>query len=136
MANSTFMSPALLRKTRGFVDFDLQMKRPMIEMPKAHDRRFDSFNNFPRILSDHKPVRNIDFDRMKDRDEVVYRDTKCSDSLYDHSQLNYIKKKHRGILHFGQSVIERDTKVILEPENTTQACHCRNPNRFSQKDST
>ena len=101
MANSTFLSPALLRKTRGFVDFGLQINRPTIDMPKAHDRRFDSFNNFPKILSNNKPVRNINFERMKDRDEVVYRDIKCSDSLFEHSQLNLIKKKRPGILHFG-----------------------------------
>ena len=73
---------------------------------------------------------------MKDRDEVVYRDTKCSESLYDPKKLSLIKRKERGILHFGKSVIERETRIKLEPENTIQPCHCRNPNRFDKKENT
>ena len=85
-------------------------------------------------MTEHKLVPQVDFDKMKDRDEVVYKDTKCSESLYEHEKLSLIRKKERGILQFGKSVIERDTKVILEPLNTIQPCNCRNPNRFNLKD--
>lgn len=111
MANSTFISPAQQKKTRGFVDFDLQTKRPLLKMPKAHDRRFDTIQIIPKIHSEYKPIQQIDFDKMIHRDDIVYRNTKCSDSIFESSKLNVIKKKQRGILHFGKSVLERDIKI-------------------------
>lgn len=102
-------------------------------MPKAHERRFDGYK-FPTIHTEYRPVPQVDFEKMRMRDDVVYRDTKCSDPLFDPKQLNLVRKKGRGILQFGKSVVERDTKVVLEPENKIQPCHCRNADRFSRRD--
>jgi hypothetical protein len=35
------------RKTLGFVDFDLQLRRPAIQPTNAHDQRFEPYNMFP-----------------------------------------------------------------------------------------
>lgn len=76
----------------------------------------------------------VDFEKMRTRDDVVYRDTKCSDALFDFKQLNQVRKTQTGILQFGQSVIERDTKVVLEAESKVQPCHCRIADRFTKAD--
>ena len=55
---------------------------------------------------------------MTDRDEMIYKNTKCSDSLFDNSKLSIVRKSQRGILQFGKSGIERDTKIIPEPESS------------------
>ncbi len=48
-------------------------------MSKAHEKRFEPYNYFPANASDNKPVRNIDFIKMKARDNAIYRAIKCSD---------------------------------------------------------
>jgi hypothetical protein len=83
MSGSTFMSPAHLRKTRGFVDFDLQLFRQDMRRPHAHEKRFDPFNYFPKNLTDNKPVRQVDFDKQYLRDDFVYKNVKCSDALFE-----------------------------------------------------
>lgn len=42
------------------------------------------------------------------RDDLVYRNTRCSDPLYEHNKhLNLTHKKGQGILDFGRSVVDR-----------------------------
>ena len=82
LALSSYQSPALQKKTKGFVDFDLQQFRPDISMSNAHEKRFDPYNYFPHNLSNNKPVRKVDFDKNIARDNKIYEGTKCSDSLF------------------------------------------------------
>ena len=44
-------------------------------MAHAHDKRFEPFNHFPANVSDNKPVKQVDFDLMLDRDDVIYKST-------------------------------------------------------------
>ena len=85
MAKSTFQSPSQLKKTKGFIDFDLQIKRPDItkNQVNAHERRFDAFQ-FPKVSTDYKTISSIDFNKMRMRDNLLQKNTKCSDSLFDH----------------------------------------------------
>lgn len=100
LAAQSFQSPALQKKTKGFIDFDLQMFRPEISMSNAHEKRFDPYNYFPNNLSNNKPVRQIDFDKNIPRDNKIYDTAKCSDSLFQHHHLDLVRKKKQGILQF------------------------------------
>ena len=80
------------KKTTGFINFDLQLFRPELPKSNAHDKRFEPFNYFPKNLSDNKPIQQVDFNKMKDRDNSIYKNVSCSDSLYDH-------KKHLDLFH-------------------------------------
>lgn len=105
------MSPSKFTKTRGFIDFDLQLFRADMIKPPAHDKRFDTFNNMPRNLSDNKPVRQLDFNKMKNRDDICYKFVKCSDSLFNpNKHLNLFHKKDPGILQFSKSVVDREVE--------------------------
>jgi hypothetical protein len=52
-AESSYVSPALLKKTKGFVDFDLQLFRPEVKKSNCHEKRLESFNYFPPSLSNY-----------------------------------------------------------------------------------
>ena len=57
LSGNSYMSPALQKKTRGFVDFDLQLFRPDgTSGVKAHEKRFEAYNYFPDNLSNNKPI--------------------------------------------------------------------------------
>lgn len=99
MVGSTFLSPAQLKKTRGFIDFDLQLFRQDMKRPNAHEKRFDPYNYFPKNLADNKPIRQVDFDKNMNRDDnYVYKNVKCSDPLYEHKYMDRYKRKDMGIL--------------------------------------
>lgn len=49
------------KKTKGFVDFDLQLNRPPIQPINAHDQRFEPYNMFPSNFSSTKVPRLISF---------------------------------------------------------------------------
>jgi len=51
----------------------------------AHDKRFETFNNFPVNASDNKPVRQVDFDLQQKRDYRMYANYNCGESLYEHA---------------------------------------------------
>ena len=51
MAESTFVSPGLMKKTRGFVDFDLQLFRPPLKKANCHEKRLEAYNYFPDNIS-------------------------------------------------------------------------------------
>ena len=54
-------------------------------------------------ISNNKPVRQVDFNKIRARDGLLYRDTKCSDTLFDaqrHMTVN--KRKEMGILQFSR----------------------------------
>ena len=53
---STFQSPSDQRKTKGFVDFDLQLFRPQPQKSNAHEKRFEPYNYFPKTNTDNKPI--------------------------------------------------------------------------------
>jgi hypothetical protein len=75
----------------------------------CHEKRFDPYNYFPENLSDNKPVRKVDFNLIRARDNLCYRDTRCSEQLYEHKKhLNLFHKKDIGILQFGRSNLQRD----------------------------
>ena len=63
LANSSFLSPAQQKKTRGFVDFDLQLFRPGLSTLNAHEKRFDPYNYFPANLSCNKPIPNVHIEK-------------------------------------------------------------------------
>lgn len=69
-------------------------------MTKVHEKRFDPFNHFPVNISNNKPVRQVDFNKVLPRDDHVYKQVKCSDTLYEHKHLNLFKPKDVGILQF------------------------------------
>ena len=102
------MSPNMQKKTRGFVSFDLQTFRPHLARGACHDRRFEAFNTNPKIGSAHKPSALISFNKTMGRDNLCYRDTRCSDPLYEHDRhLNLTHKRGQGTLAFGRSVVDR-----------------------------
>ena len=49
------------KKLKGFIDFDLQLSRPDIQVSNAHDQRFEPFNHFPNNLTSTKIPRVINF---------------------------------------------------------------------------
>lgn len=103
LANSSYLSPAQQHKTRGFVDFDLQLFRPGLTTLNAHEKRFDPYNHFPANISSNKPVPQVDFAKGLARDNGIYRNTKLSDPLYDHGKhLNLTHRKEQGILQFAK----------------------------------
>ena len=92
LAGSSFMSPAQMNKTRGFVDFDLQLFRPGPTTFSAHEKRFNPYNYFPMNISSNKPIPQVDFDKGLKRDDAAYRNYKLSDPLYEHD-------KHLNLTH-------------------------------------
>ena len=131
LAGSTFMSPAQLKKTRGFVDFDQQLFRQDMRRPNAHENRFDPFNHFPKNLTDNKPIRQVDFNKMPFRDNK-FQDVKCSDALFENKHMDLYKKQRQGILHFTNSVVNRGDESkpferLKVMSNNTLPCRCRNP---------
>jgi hypothetical protein len=102
-AQSSFQSPSQYKKTRGFIEFDLQLFRPDPQKTNCHEKRLEPYNYFPTNLSDNKPIRKIDFNLVKARDNLCYRGVHTSDSLYDHKKhLNLFHQKEVGILHFAK----------------------------------
>lgn len=100
--------------------------------PNAHEKRFDPYNYFPKNLADNKPIRQVDFDKAYHRDNYVYRDVKCSDSLFENEQMDLYKRKRQGILHFTHSVVNRGDEYrpferLMQFSNNTLPCRCRNP---------
>ena len=49
------------KRTKGFVDFDLQMTRPEIPASNAHDLRFEPYNYFPPHYSSTQHTRLVNF---------------------------------------------------------------------------
>lgn len=99
LANSSFISPALQKKTKGFVDFDLQLFRPAGQGVGAHEKRFEPYNLFPNSLSTTKKVQSVDFNKIMNRDNRMYKHVKLSDSLFTPDRhLNLTHKKQQGIL--------------------------------------
>jgi len=98
-AQSSFQSPSQYKKTQGFVEFDLQLFRPDPQTTNCHEKRLEPYNYFPTNISDNKPIRRIDFNKLKARDNLCYKGISTSDSLYDHRKhLNLGRRKEVGIL--------------------------------------
>ena len=113
--------------------------------PPAHEKRFDPYNYFPKNLADNKPIRQVDFDKAyplaNKWDDFVYKNVKCSDSLFENEQMDLYKKRKQGILHFTNSVVNRGDeykpheRLMQFANDNTQACRCRNPgSRVTTKD--
>ena len=100
LATTSFMAPAQQKKTRGFVEFDLQLFRPEGSTgANAHEKRFEPYNYFPQNISNNKPVPNVHMEQGLPRDGNMYKGIKCSDALYDHRKhLNLTHAKEKGIL--------------------------------------
>ena len=96
------MSPAQIRKTKGFVNFDMQLFRPDIKKANCHEKRLEAYNYFPRNLSSNKPVPMVDFKKTLSRDDIMYRGIYCSDTLFDMKQLNTVRRGQQGILQFAK----------------------------------
>jgi len=72
----------------------LQLFRPDVSTANAHEKRFDSYNYFPKNISNNKPVPQVDLTKGLPRDAAMYKGIKMSDPLYDHSKhLNLTHKK-------------------------------------------
>ena len=55
-ATSPYFISAVEKKLTGFIDFDLQTNRPQMKGSNAHDKRFETFDHFPKNCSN---TRNI-----------------------------------------------------------------------------
>jgi hypothetical protein len=63
----------------------------------------EAYNYFPTNISNNLPIRQILFDKSAPRDDLLYRGTHLSDSLYDPARhLNLNHKKEVGILQFAK----------------------------------
>jgi hypothetical protein len=113
LGNSSYVSPAQQRKTKGFVDFDLQLFRPDASgSAAAHEKRFEPYNYFPASLSNNRPVPKVDFAKGLPRDGKMYSMVHLSDSLYDPARhLGLVSAKDVGILQFSAV---RDNRGDLE----------------------
>ena len=58
---NTFHQTMLQPRSTGFIDFDLQTKRPDLTVHKAHEHRFQYLNHFPDPLSTTKHVPMVSF---------------------------------------------------------------------------
>ena len=59
-------------------------------------------------MADNKPIRQVNFIKQLSRgDNLMYRDLKCSETLYDHKKMDLYKRKEIGILQFTKSVVNR-----------------------------
>jgi negative regulator of genetic competence, sporulation and motility len=92
-------------------------------------------------LADNKPIRQVDFNKVLSRgDNLMYRNLKCSETLYDHKKMDLYKKREQGILQFANSVVNRgDEQKPFERQkmfsNNTLPCRCRNPeSRVTKKE--
>jgi hypothetical protein len=102
------------KKTKGFVDFDLQLNRPPIQPINAHDQRFEPYNMFPVNFSRTKVPRLISFKNQNGRDAKHYT-MNMSDSLFDREKhLNLVKPKAKGILQFGRMHSKKELKTMPE----------------------
>lgn len=104
LAQSSYISPAQQKKTKGFVDFDLQLFRPDgTQNATVHEKRFEPYNYFPANISNNKPIRNVDFAKILARDGKMYSNVQLSDSLFEPDRhLNLVKAKDVGILQFSK----------------------------------
>lgn len=104
----------------------------------AHDKRFEPYNYFPKNCSVNAPVPQVDFTKMVERDDRVYKFVKCSTPLYDHKFMNKTTRKDQGIHHFSKSVVKREDeenykkKIWKLTDNSFFPCHCSNATRFSE----
>jgi hypothetical protein len=88
LASSSFMAPAIQRKTRGFVDFDLQVFRPdAAGTANAHEKRFEAYNYFPKNISSNRPVPNVHMTKGLERDNRMYAGISMSDPLFNHKMM-------------------------------------------------
>ena len=88
-------------RSTGFIDFDLQTKRPAFPVNKAHEHRFQYLNHFPTPISKAKHVPQWDFKKQPARKEADK--ISMSESCFSHDKVDFIKRKARGTLQFGRS---------------------------------
>ena len=97
LAKSTYMSPAQMNKTKGFVSFDRQQFRPAMRTNNVHERRFETWDRYPKIASFSKKQVEVDFEKMLPRDGQIYRGVQASDSCFEYSQLSHTRKATQNI---------------------------------------
>ena len=92
-------------RSTGFIDFDLQTKRPAFPVHKAHEHRFQYLNHFPQPLSMAKHVPQMNFTKQVSRRE--FKSVTMSESCFSHDKVDHIKRKAKGLLQFGKSTDAR-----------------------------
>lgn len=103
-----FQSPVIQKRTQGFVDFDLQVKRPEITGHQCHDRRFETFNIFPKNYTNTHNVQQVNFNKQLDRVELKKFKISMRDGCFNmENHLNLYKPKEKGILQFSKTNEQR-----------------------------
>lgn len=100
-------------KVSAAYDFSTQTKRPGLPLGQAHEHRFQLLNYFPDVLTQAKHTRQVDMKKQPVRKMGLSNST-MRDSCYDPSMLNAILRKPKGILQFGDSLINRDKGGIID----------------------
>lgn len=98
---NTFHQTMLQPRSTGFIDFNLQTKRPAFPINKAHEHRFQYLNHFPETLSTAKHVPRLNFKAQVPRKEQ--EKISMSESCFSHEKVDMIKRKAKGTLQFGKS---------------------------------
>lgn len=60
---NTFHQTMTQPRSKGFIDFDLQLKRPAFPLGKAHEHRFQYLNHFPTPISKNKHTPSMQFEK-------------------------------------------------------------------------
>lgn len=70
---SSFTNTINYPRSTGFIDFDMQTKRPAFPTNKAHEHRFQNLEHFPPTLSATRRVQQTSFREQVKRDDLLQR---------------------------------------------------------------
>ena len=126
------------RRTKGYIDFDLQIDRPELKKANAHDLRFENFDVFPKNYSNTRNPQAHNFSHYLPRNDNAYM-FNMSDALFDRDKhLNLYKPKPKGILQFSKALSKNNEwqipAVITKKEKKQSALYMIMLNNQLQED--
>eukprot|EP01022_Parablepharisma_sp_SALTPOND_P004351 TRINITY_DN120142_c0_g1_i1.p1 TRINITY_DN120142_c0_g1~~TRINITY_DN120142_c0_g1_i1.p1 ORF type:complete len:1278 (-),score=116.15 TRINITY_DN120142_c0_g1_i1:4048-7881(-) len=89
---------------KGYVNFGLQAERKssfLVGNAGPHESRFEVFDNNPEISSNHKKSRMVSLDRIKGRDQTIFKST-LTGIQYDPKYETVKQRLDKGAVNFGK----------------------------------
>ncbi|CDW89917.1 UNKNOWN [Stylonychia lemnae] len=103
-------------KTKGFINFGLQMSRPDISGANAHEKRFVPFDVFPNSYSKTKHSPSVQFEKCLSRNDKMYRTNMTEVRIELGKQMQDPRLESKGILQFGKMSLGKSSDELVESD--------------------